>query len=132
VKDAAATEDLDFSDLKKKKKSSKKKAAFDMEAFEKELEETKAKEEDEDGGENDGVNLDDIDEGELGDDPFARGDAPSGLDGGDEPWLKSDRDYSYPEVMLFTMHHLRVSSAIFRSSFSIDSTRICTLPTLLC
>ncbi|EIN14467.1 eukaryotic translation initiation factor 2 beta [Punctularia strigosozonata HHB-11173 SS5] len=99
AKDAAATEDLDFSDLKKKKKSSKKKAAFDMEAFEKELEETKAKEEEEDGVDNDGTHLDDVDEGELGDDPFARGDAPAGVDGSDEPWLKSDRDYTYPELL---------------------------------
>ena len=37
----AATEDLDFSDIKKKKKS--KKAAFDLEAFEKELKKSKDK-----------------------------------------------------------------------------------------
>ncbi|VDC07015.1 unnamed protein product [Peniophora sp. CBMAI 1063] len=95
----AAVEDLDFSDLKKKKKSSKKKAAFDLEAFEKELNESKAK-----GGEDDeDVPMDDaagdLDEGHLGDDPFARESAPAGVDSGAEPWLGSDRDYLYPELL---------------------------------
>ncbi|TDL27869.1 eukaryotic translation initiation factor 2 beta [Rickenella mellea] len=90
----AASEDLDFSELKKKKKSSKKKV--DLEAFEKELGESNAKE----GVEDDGDHLEDIDEAELGDDPFARGgDAPTGTDTGSEPWLGSDRDYTYPELL---------------------------------
>lgn len=96
--------------MKKKKKSSKKKANFDLEAFEKELNDSKVKtaskaeggEEDEDEGpEPDGSHLDNIDEAELGDDPFAQpGDAPVGVDAGNEAWLKSDRDYTYQEVHL--------------------------------
>ncbi len=94
-------DDLDFSDMKKKKKSTKKKAAFDLDAFEKELQAAPAAgdDDDEDGPEPDGAHLDDIDEAELGDDPFAQaGDAPVGVDAGNEPWLKSDRDYTYQEV----------------------------------
>lgn len=91
---AAPTEDLDFSDMKKKKKSSKKKA---MEEFEKELSEVKTKEDVEDVEVDDGEHLYDIDEAELGDDPFAR--APTGLDSGTEPWLSSDRDYTYEELL---------------------------------
>ena len=84
------TESLDFSDLKKKKKSSKKKAALD---FEKELGEA-AKDEEE--GDEDEI---EYDEEELGDDPFARGGVEvDGIDAGKEPWLGSDRDYTYPEV----------------------------------
>jgi len=119
---AAATitpDDLDFSDIKKKKKSTKKKAAFDLEAFEKELNDSKSKskstttttsssggggaaeEDDDDGPEPDTTHLDHVDEAELGDDPFAQhGDAPVGVDAGNEAWLKSDRDYTYPEVRL--------------------------------
>jgi len=112
---AAATEggpsidDLDFSDMKKKKKSTKKKANFDLEAFEKELNDSKAKsaskqeggeEEEDDGPEPDGSHLDNIDEMELGDDPFAQpADAPVGVDAGNEAWLKSDRDYTYQELL---------------------------------
>jgi len=100
-------DDLDFSDMKKKKKSTKKKTNFDLDAFEKEIGESKAKapkteggdDDDDDGPEPDGSHLDNIDEEELGDDPFAHaGDAPVGLDAGTEPWLKSDRDYTYQEV----------------------------------
>ncbi|KAI0049502.1 hypothetical protein FA95DRAFT_1556791 [Auriscalpium vulgare] len=102
---ALATDDLDFSDLKKKKKSSKKKgAAFDLEAFEKELNQSKAKESTLAGDEDEdvvptGEHLDDIDEAELGDDIFDRGEAPAGVDTGSEPWLGSDRDYTYPELL---------------------------------
>jgi translation initiation factor 2 subunit 2 len=40
-----------------------------------------------------------MDEAELGEDPFARAESqPTGLDSGNEPWLKSDRDYTYQEV----------------------------------
>ncbi|KAI0752565.1 eukaryotic translation initiation factor 2 beta [Daedaleopsis nitida] len=95
---AAASEDLDFSDLKKKKKKSSKKAALDLEAFEKELNESKLKEADEDeGGEEN--QMPEIDEAELGDDPFARGGEGVSLDSGNEPWLKSDRDYTYEELL---------------------------------
>ncbi|KAI0783248.1 eukaryotic translation initiation factor 2 beta [Abortiporus biennis] len=92
----AATEDLDFSDLKKKKKSSKKKAAFDMEAFEKEINESKAKEADDEEVPEGPV--EEVDEAELGEDPFAQS-GPVGLDSGNEPWLKSDRDYTYQELL---------------------------------
>lgn len=94
--------------MKKKKKSSKKKAAFDLEAFEKELNEskkesgegkkTKDEDEDEDDGPVDTSHLDNLDETELGDNPFSRPDAPVGVDAGTEAWLSSDRDYTYPEV----------------------------------
>jgi translation initiation factor 2 subunit 2 len=93
-----STEDLDFSDVKKKKKSSKKKATFDLEAFEKELNESNAKEGEEDVGD-DGEQLQEVDEADLGDDPFARGEEVTpGPDAGNEPWLTSNRDYTYPEV----------------------------------
>jgi hypothetical protein len=39
-----------------------------------------------------------MDDAELGDDPFAQGDAPVGVDAGTEVWLNSDRDYTYQEV----------------------------------
>ena len=39
-----------------------------------------------------------VDETELGDDPFARGGEGVNLDSGNEAWLKSDRDYTYDEV----------------------------------
>lgn len=94
--------------MKKKKKSGKKKAAFDMEAFEKELNESKKdsgegkkkgddEDEDEDGPV-DTSHLDNVDEAELGENPFSRPDAPVGVDAGNEAWLSSDRDYTYPEV----------------------------------
>ncbi|EJD01897.1 uncharacterized protein FOMMEDRAFT_141127 [Fomitiporia mediterranea MF3/22] len=86
----APAEDLDFSDLKKKKKSTKKKAAFDLEAFERELGEAQ-------GDVVDGTHLDHFDENELGDDVFSHGGAAG--DGGAEPWLGSDRDYTYPELL---------------------------------
>ncbi|KAF7322944.1 Translation initiation factor [Mycena chlorophos] len=93
-----AVEDLDFSDLKKKKKS-KKKSNLDMEAFEKELKATAAADADgdDDGEPTPAVDLDD--DADLGDDPFAQ---PSGevssIGTGNEAWLKSDRDYTYPEA----------------------------------
>jgi translation initiation factor 2 subunit 2 len=96
-----APEDLDFSELKKKKKTSKKKAAFDLEAFEKELQESKSKDTNADEEEDipDGEHLNDIDEAELGDDVFDRSEAPAGVDQGTEPWLGSDRDYTYQELL---------------------------------
>jgi translation initiation factor 2 subunit 2 len=94
-------EDLDFSELKKKKKSSKKKAAFDLEAFEKKLQGPKSKDANADDEEDvpDGEHLNDIDEAELGDDVFDRNEAPAGVDQGTEPWLGSDRDYTYQELL---------------------------------
>lgn len=71
-----------------------------MEEFERQLGEAKAKDEDEEEVEEvDAAAFDDIDEGEHGENPFARpDDAPQ--DGGDsQPWLSSDRDYTYPEVL---------------------------------
>ncbi|KAI0826020.1 domain found in IF2B/IF5-domain-containing protein [Irpex lacteus] len=98
--EGAATEDLDFSDLKKKKKSSKKKANLDMEAFERELSESKAKEEDgEEDGEATAAAFNDIDENEHGENPFARPDEAVHQVSESEPWLGSDRDYTYPELL---------------------------------
>ncbi|KAG6876743.1 hypothetical protein C0992_011974 [Termitomyces sp. T32_za158] len=99
---AITADDLDFSDIKKKKKSSKKKAAFDLDAFEKEFNESKAKpgvegaDDDEDG---EPTNFDNLDDADLGDDVFAQGDAPVSVEAGNEAWLKSDRDYTYPELL---------------------------------
>jgi translation initiation factor 2 subunit 2 len=75
-----------------------------LDAFEKELNESKAKsstaadDEDDEGEPASTAHLDDIDEAELGEDPFAQSDAPVGVDAGNEAWLKSDRDYTYQEV----------------------------------
>ncbi|KAF7294968.1 Translation initiation factor [Mycena indigotica] len=94
-----AVEDLDFSDLKKKKKS-KKKANLDMEAFEKELKATAVDADaDDDAEPTPAVDLDD--DADLGDDPFAQpaGDIAANVGSGNEAWLKSDRDYTYPELL---------------------------------
>ena len=94
-------EDLDFSDIKKKKKSAKKKTTFDLEAFEKELHESKKTTNDagDEAGADEIEQLPEVDEAELGDDPFTQaGDIPTSIDAGNEAWLKSDRDYTYPEV----------------------------------
>lgn len=71
-----------------------------MEAFEKELNDTKAKDDDDEGEGEDGPvrPMEEFDEEELGEDVFAQGSAPAGLEAGNEAWLKSDRDYTYPEV----------------------------------
>jgi len=101
---AITADDIDFSDMKKKKKSKKK---VDLDAFETE---SKAKpktedaeDQDDEGPAPDGSHLDNIDEEELGDDPFARSDAPApalvGVDAGNEAWLNSDRDYNYQELL---------------------------------
>ena len=118
----AVADDLDFSDLKKKKK--KKKAAFDLEAFEKELSQSKAKDEeadvDEAGGEPDGRHLDDVNEEDLGEDVFAHShETPASVDPQNEPWLASDRDYTYQEVSPEIYPHVplclhdRVASSTF-------------------
>lgn len=62
-----------------------------MEAFEKELGEV-----DKDGGEEDEHIVVGEEEGDLGDDPFGA-DGVDGQDGKD-PWMGSDRDYTYSEV----------------------------------
>ena len=74
-----------------------------MEAFEKELNESKAKDGD-DEEIPDGKHLEEVDENDLGDDPFASGGgggAAASLDAGSEPWLGSDRDYTYAEVRIY-------------------------------
>jgi translation initiation factor 2 subunit 2 len=81
----------DFSDLKKKKK---KKATFDLD----DVEETKpAPPPEEDDAPID--DLDNLDDEDLGDDPFAVASGP-GLEGNGEvePWHGTDRDYTYAEV----------------------------------
>lgn len=87
--------------MKKKKSKKGKKATFDLEAFERELNESKAKDADDDDedGEDPADKLIEVDEAELGDDPFAH-DTDGRTANGNEPWLKSDRDYTYPEVLL--------------------------------
>ncbi|KAJ6496640.1 translation initiation factor [Mycena vitilis] len=98
-----AVEDLDFSDLKKKKKSSKKKANFDMEAFEKELKSSSTADpagDDDDAEPAPAADLDD--DADLGDDPFAQpapGEVLAAVGSGNEAWLGSDRDYTYPELL---------------------------------
>ena len=72
-----------------------------MEDFEKELEESKSKDAAEGADDveiDDGEHLNEFDEAELGDDPFARSEVPTSVDSGSEPWLTSDRDYTYQEV----------------------------------
>jgi translation initiation factor 2 subunit 2 len=72
-----------------------------MDAFEKELKDSAKDGAGEDGEDEDGgARGEDLEiEGDIGDDVFAMGEAPSGIDSGSEPWLKSDRDYYYPEVL---------------------------------
>lgn len=108
--------------MKKKKKSKSKK--IDLEAFEKELQETAAKDADDDG-DIDGEHLADIDEAELGEDPFAQTDGPVGLDADNEPWLKSDRDYTYPEVSItFPMQTLSNHASVALASILCLSSRL--------
>jgi len=89
-----ALDDFDLSDVKKRKRSTKKKAQMDLEAFEKELGAEKTKDGDEAG---DGLGEDE----DLGDDPFAAEDAAPvvGINTGKEPWIGSDRDYKYTELL---------------------------------
>ena len=106
--DAPAEEgdDFDFSSLKKKKK---KRAIEDqVAALDAQLEEA-------------GV----VDEKEEGEDPFARGEdgAAGDVKGEEEAWLKSDRDYTYEEVIsssllliFFVAHLLAPSPCIPHSS----------------
>ncbi|KAG7451634.1 eukaryotic translation initiation factor 2 beta [Guyanagaster necrorhizus] len=119
---AAVADDLDFSDIKKKKKSSKKKAAFDLEAFEKELNVSKTKstnaDEDEEEGEVDPAQLDDLEDGDLGDDPFAQHETSAGGETGEAAWLGSDRDYTYPELLtrFYSLLHAANPSLLSTSS----------------
>ena len=71
-----------------------------MEAFEKELSQSKAKDADEEEAD-EGAALEKYDEAELGEDPFAHGDGAA-LDAGGEPWLGTDRDYTYAEVSIMS------------------------------
>ncbi|KAF8351974.1 domain found in IF2B/IF5-domain-containing protein [Amanita rubescens] len=121
-------DDLDFSDIKKKKKSSKKKPTFDLKEFEKELNQSKSKSsgadgagaDEEDEGEGFGENnFEEIDEAELGENPFARAaDAPVGVDAGNEAWLKSDRDYTYSELLTRFYGQLHAANPALLSSTS--------------
>jgi len=73
-----------------------------MEAFEKELGDSKP-------GPEDGADGELVDDADLGDDPFAvhadGGVAREGVatEMGREPWLGSDRDYTYSEVCHSTL-----------------------------
>ena len=96
----------EFADMKKKKKKD-----YNMEEFERELgdmsiskprkkREVKIADDEDDEDVPDGADFEDIDEMELGDNPFAMG-AGGGVGAGTadaEPWLGSDRDYTYQEV----------------------------------
>ncbi|KZS96859.1 hypothetical protein SISNIDRAFT_547558 [Sistotremastrum niveocremeum HHB9708] len=105
-----ALDDFDLSDLKKKKKSSKKKV--DLEAFEKELENSKGGDADDDDI---AAALDD--DADLGDDPFAPvADVPSGVDTGSEPWLGSDRDYKYNELLTRFFNALHAANPALASN----------------
>lgn len=97
-------DDLNFGELKKKKKS-KKKVALDLETFEKEIGEGADQDQDDDadGDVPDGEALGEIDEAELGENPFAQ-DAGDEADvvaqeDGVEAWQGTDRDYSYQELL---------------------------------
>ena len=94
-----AADDLDFSDLKKRK-SNKKKATFDLEAFERELGDSAEGGAGKEDGDFDG---DDLDDGELGDDVFARDESEGHrtVDPGSEAWVGTDRDYLYPEASFY-------------------------------
>jgi len=88
-----------------------------MEAFEKELHEAKAKDDEDDEPEE--PVLAEVDEAELGDDPFARAEgaaAALSLDAGNEPWLKSDREYLYPELLQRFYAQLHASNPALLSS----------------
>ena len=115
---AIPEDDLNFlAGIKKKKK---KKA---LEDFERELGETGGQE-----GDIDGAHLDNIDEAELGDDVFASGGEARSGGTNEEPWLGSDRDYTYPEVCFNPLH---LSS--FWSPIDIFPYALFTAPTpLLC
>lgn len=95
-----------------------------MEAFEKELNHAKAKDADEDEGGEEGPA--EIDEAELGDDPFARNEAGAdSLDAGNEPWLNSDRDYTYQEVgSLVWSCRLALNDAAAAPTILCSTTRI--------
>lgn len=109
-----------------------------MEAFEKELSQAKAKDAEE-GEEEEGGDMQEYDETELGEDPFAHGGdgAPATLDSGTEPWLGSDRDYTYPEVrfsyctaLLSPMSHsvpLLAAPTLLRSASRIQSSALINL-----
>jgi translation initiation factor 2 subunit 2 len=97
----------EFADLKKKKK----KKDYNMEEFERELgdmsiskpkkkKEVKIADDEDEEDVPDGADFEEMDEMDLGDNPFAMG-AGSSLGAGStdtEPWLSSDRDYTYQEV----------------------------------
>ena len=72
-------DDEDFGELKKKKKSSKKKANFDLEAFDKELDEGKPT----------------VEQNQQ-DDQLTQ-ESTNGENG--EPWLGTERDYTYKELL---------------------------------
>ncbi|KIS70017.1 putative translation initiation factor eIF2 beta subunit (isoform A) [Mycosarcoma maydis] len=99
---AAAAEDdeLNFGELKKKKKS-KKKVALDLDAFEKEIGE--ADDQADDGAEPTNDAYADVDDEELGENPFAQDEvddidaAPK--DDSIEAWQGTDRDYTYQELL---------------------------------
>lgn len=108
-----------------------------MEAFEAELHEAKAtSSKAADGDEEEGADGDDAPRGEdididgdIGDDVFAAGEAPVGLESGSEAWLKSDRDYTYPEVLVLHSYEAWGDADGTHSSFLHVSSHIYMPPT---
>ncbi|ETS61595.1 hypothetical protein PaG_04078 [Moesziomyces aphidis] len=110
--DAPAEDDeLNFGELKKKKKS-KKKVALDLDAFEKEIGEADDNADDADAPTNDAYA--DVDDEQLGDNPFAQdaaddADAPA-KDPSIEAWQGTDRDYTYQELLGRVFNTLRAQN----------------------
>ncbi|KAH6903215.1 domain found in IF2B/IF5-domain-containing protein [Coprinopsis sp. MPI-PUGE-AT-0042] len=73
--------------------------------------------------------LDNIDEAKPGEDPLAMADAPSGIDTGSEPWLGSDRDYSYQELLSQFYSSLHTANPALASSsrkrYTIAPPKLC-------
>ncbi|KAG8836178.1 hypothetical protein FRC17_009521 [Serendipita sp. 399] len=133
LEDGAAPSTDDFSELKKKKK----KKGLAMEEFEKEigdeptpapapaakpkkpkkvLEESEGEDGEDDGNDEGDFDYGEVDEEELGENPFAAG--AGGIDAESEPWLDSDRDYSYEELLSRFFRLLHAANPSLASSSS--------------
>ncbi|KAG8758540.1 hypothetical protein FRC14_007968 [Serendipita sp. 396] len=121
----------DFSELKKKKK----KKTLAMEEFEKEVgdepapvpvskpkkpkkvvEESDGEEGEDDGNDEGDIDYGEVDEEELGENPFAAG--AGGMDPESEAWLGSDRDYTYEELLSRFFRLLHAANPSLASSSS--------------
>lgn len=52
------------------------------------------------------------DEGDLGEDPFTLQDGPAAVENGREPWIDSDRDYTYTEVSWLRCYSFIIHSLV--------------------